>query len=77
MHKAFGRKVLLRLQVQSQQEVRITRNTYHNLTLVPGHGKRNRNSVIQVKDSVYDSGRTPEFDLKRLKKAERYITETS
>ena len=41
--KAFGWKVLLneiiwRLQVQSQQQVRITRNTYYNLTHVPGYG---------------------------------------
>ena len=41
--KVFGWKVLLseimwRLQVQSQQPVSLTRNTYNNLTLVPGHG---------------------------------------
>ena len=41
--KAFGWKVLLseiiwRLQVQSQLQVIITRNTYYNLTFVHGHG---------------------------------------
>ena len=40
--KAFDWKVLLseiiwRLQVQSQQQVRMTRNTYYNLTLTPSH----------------------------------------
>ena len=41
--KVFGWKVLLseiiwRLQVQSQQQVRLTRNTYNNLTHILGHG---------------------------------------
>ena len=41
--KAFGCTVLLteilwRLQVQSQQQVQIIRNTYNNLKLVHGHG---------------------------------------
>ena len=41
--KAFGGKVLQHeitwtLQVQSLQLVRLTRNTYYNLTLVPSHG---------------------------------------
>ena len=41
--KAFGWKELLSkiiwmLQVQSQLQVRITRNTYHNLTLATGQG---------------------------------------
>ena len=41
--KVFGWKVLSseinwKLRVQSQQQVRLTRNTYYNLTLVPGNG---------------------------------------
>ena len=49
--KAFGWKVHLseivwRLQVQSQQQVRITRNTYYNLTFVSGHGEQNSNSLL-------------------------------
>ena len=48
--KVFGWKMLLskiiwKLLVQSQQQVRITRNTYYNLTLVPGHGLQNWNSL--------------------------------
>ena len=37
-YKVFGSEIIWRLQVQSQQQLRITRNTYYNLTLVPSHG---------------------------------------
>ena len=33
-------------QVQSQQQVRLTRNTYCSLTLVPGHGLQNWISLL-------------------------------
>ena len=36
--KVFLNEIIWRLQVQSQLQLRITRNTYYNLTLVPGHG---------------------------------------
>ena len=36
-HLVLG-EIIRRLQVQSQQQVRLTRNTFYNLTLVPGHG---------------------------------------
>ena len=43
VYKVFSWKVLLsqiilRLWVLSQQQVRLTKNTYYNLTLVAGHG---------------------------------------
>ena len=36
--KILQSEIIWGLQVQSQLQVRITRNTYYNLTLVPGHG---------------------------------------
>ena len=36
--KVLLREIIWRFQVQSQQQFRIIRNTYYNLTLVPGHG---------------------------------------
>ena len=63
--KAFGWKVLLSeiiwsLQVQSQLPVRITRNTYYELKLVPSNNSLNWNSLLQwfekkcsVRDSVW------------------------
>ena len=35
--KVLLSKIIWRLQVQFQQQGRLTRNTYYNLTLVPGH----------------------------------------
>ena len=65
--KAFGWKELLSktiwmLQVQSQQQLKLTGNTYYNLTLVPSYVWQNWKSVtmVQIRGSVWDSAWTPE-----------------
>ena len=50
--KVFGWEALLteiiwRLQVQSHQQVKLTRNTYFNFTLVPGYGQQKWNKLLR------------------------------
>ena len=55
--------------VQSQQQVRITRNIYYNLTFVWLTEMEQSTDVVQIKGSVLDPVGAPEFDKKHLKKA--------
>ena len=44
-----------RLQVQSQQQEGLTRNTYYSLTFVPGHGKQNWNNLTHESNKEFSS----------------------
>ena len=71
------REIIWKLPVQSQQQMRITRNTYYNLTLYLVIVKKIEQStlMVQVKGSVQDSVWTPKFNMKHLKKAEGHISQ--
>ena len=67
--------IIWRLQVQSQQQVTITRNIYNNLTLIPSWLTELEQSTpeIRITGSVQDFLWTPEFNEKHLMKAEGHI----